>query len=92
MSDSTRNRSSDLNTADIVAIALLFLTFAIMFVSGALDDPRLMVVAAVVSIPAGVLKVLSSRAKHRRSMQGAGEGEPRDRRVAQTPAAAATAR
>ena len=57
---------SDLNPADIIALALAFVSLGIALVGADRGVTSLMVVAAVVSVPAGVLKVASTRAKSRR--------------------------
>lgn len=82
MSGPLDRRASDLNTADLTAIVLMFISLGIALVAADRVDPVLMWIAAAVSLPAGVLKVRSSRAKSRRWHQPVSGGEPRDRRVA----------
>ena len=57
---------SDLNPADITAIVLIFISLGIGLVGADRGIPSLAIVAAIVSIPAGVLKVMSTRVKDRR--------------------------
>jgi len=57
---------SDLNPADIIALALAFISLGIALVGADRGITHLMVIAAIVSVPAGVLKVMSTRAKSSR--------------------------
>jgi hypothetical protein len=74
---------SDLNPADIISLVLLFVSLAIEVVATDRGMTDLMIVAAVMSVPAGVLKVVSTRTKsirwHRR--HGTGMAAPRTDRA-----------
>jgi hypothetical protein len=57
---------SDLNPADVISLVLIFASLAIALVAADRGITNLMLVAAGISIPGGVLKVMSTRAKSRR--------------------------
>jgi len=64
---------SDLNPADIIAIVLMFISLGIGLASADRGNSSLAILAAIVSIPAGVLKVMSTRVKARRWRRAHGE-------------------
>ncbi|HEX8903574.1 MAG TPA: hypothetical protein VF771_01890 [Longimicrobiaceae bacterium] len=70
---------SELNAADITALVLAFISLAVMLVAANGRGTTLMFIAAVIALPAAILKVRSSRAKSRRWHQLHGQPKPGSR-------------